>query len=141
MRLTISGYNLLNIIDFGQITVHGLRCPFLVRGATDTIIDEQLLCALIELVQGGLVNYSFFPDYDELIEEIRLEPTVSMLVADWQKCFGTSGPRGETAYGPTLDFWVTDAGGKETVRPEYKLYASFLCKWHEYDANAFDFME
>lgn len=124
--LSITAYDLLNVIVEGEVTVHTLRAALIAREFSDAGANEVLLNCLIELCECGAVVCRVENDYgSNALAPASCESAVE-LVAAWGRVFGIDGPRGADVTSGTISVETTDLGSTLALDSQYDIYLPYL---------------
>ena len=129
--ISISAFDILNVITNGSLTIHTLWVGVKASHSSDSDADKSLLNALIELCDSQLIAWSFEADYGNDVPSAPKIQSSSELVECWLEIFGTLGPRNE--YGPrTIMIEATKNGAQTADSDSYSHYDRFLADWYEW---------
>ena len=131
--LSISAYDLLNVIVEGEVTAHTLWAGLRHRLGTDRAADEQLLSALCELCTRECIAWSEEHEYGRSARQDPSVYTVGALVDSWLAGFDRAGPRGDQPCSFTLSIRATLAGERESQHTRYEVYGPLLRAWFDWD--------
>ena len=128
--LSISAYDLLNVIVEGEVTVHVLRLGLISRGFSDVTASEALLDYLIELCEAQAITFLAETTYGGgTYGESSVGGSTAELLAAWRKIFGTFGPAEAEVSTSTISFDTTEKGAEIATSTDYDLYLPFLRAW------------
>ncbi len=135
--VSVTAYDLLNVIVEGEVTVHVLRLGLVDRGFSNSTVNEVLLGCLIELCEAKAIRCYAEASYGQpQRDDVQLCQSAAELVSAWTALFGTQGPTEDQVSSSTMSVETTECGAGIAVDDKYDIYLPFLkdlCGWPDED--------
>ena len=124
--ISITAYDLLNIIVEGEVTTQVLGLNLVSRGHSKTTADETVLNCLIELCEAGFIACQSRNDYGSSSPKDRGITNTPDLIESWTELFGINSGPTNMDENKTITIEITDLGRQIVVSEDYDLYLPIL---------------
>lgn len=124
--ISISAYDLLNVIAEGEVTVQTLGLNLTSRGHTKRTADETILNCLIELCEAGLVACRSEHDYGNQTPKDKAISNAVELVKSWTNFYGVDSGPTDADENQTITVEITKIGQETVLSSSYDLYLPIL---------------
>jgi hypothetical protein len=124
--LSVSAYDMLNVIVDGAVTVHVLRLGLIDRGFPARLASGALMDRLIELCEHQAIVFCAETNYGGPQCDVSAGRSTVELIAAWERIFGPHGPAEAEVTSGTISIEPTELGKTIASDSKYEVYLPLL---------------